>query len=108
SLKRGGQLRSCMGMQGQPIRLDEALQRAAHNAAREDPRFPPISPNELDQLDMEVWLLHGPSEVTEQGEARIQRVTIGRHGLQVIRGENRGLLLPGVATDQNWDAETFL
>jgi len=108
SLKRNGQLRSCMGMQGQPIRLDEALKRAARNAAREDPRFPPISPNELDQLDMEVWLLHGPSEVTERGEARIQRVTIGRHGLQVIRGENRGLLLPGVATDQNWDAETFL
>ncbi len=58
-----------MGMQGQPIRLAEALRRAAHNAAREDPRFPPISPNELDQLDMEVWLLFGPREVTERGEA---------------------------------------
>ena len=108
SLKRSGQLRSCMGMQGQPIRLDEALQRAARNAAREDPRFPPISPNELDQLDMEVWLLHSPEEVTERGEDRIARVTIGRHGLQVIRGENRGLLLPGVATDHDWNAETFL
>ena len=108
SLKRAGQLRSCMGMQGQPIRLDEALKRAAHNAAREDPRFPPISPNELDQLQMDVWLLYGPREVVERGEARIERVTIGRHGLQVIAGEKRGLLLPGVATDHDWDAETFL
>ena len=108
SLKRSGQLRSCMGMQGQPIRLDEALKRAAHNAAREDPRFPPISSSELDQLDMDVWLLHGPREVDERGEARIERVTIGRHGLQVIAGAKRGLLLPGVATDHDWDAETFL
>ena len=108
SLKRSGQLRSCMGLQGQSIRLDEALQRAARNAACQDPRFPPISPSELDQLDMEVWLLHDPEEVTERGEDRIARVTIGRHGLQVFQGINRGLLLPGVATDNNWDAETFL
>ncbi len=108
SLKRSGQLRSCMGMQGQSIRLDEAIKRAAHNAARKDPRFPPISPNELDQLDLEVWLLHGPQEVAETGETRIEQVTIGRHGLQVIAGEKRGLLLPGVATDHGWDAETFL
>mgnify|MGYP003306692348 FL=1 len=83
------------------MRRDEALQRAARNAAREDPRFPPISPSELDQLDMEVWLLHDPEEVTERGEDRIARVTIGRHGLQVFQGINRGLLLPGVATDNN-------
>ena len=108
SLKRSGHLRSCCGMQGQPVRLDEALQHAAVRTASADPRFPPISPSELDQLDMQVWLLHRPQEVTQQGEDRIEAVTIGLHGLQVIRDDKRGLLLPGVATDHDWDSETFL
>jgi len=108
SLKRGGQLRSCCGFLGPSIPLSEAVDRAAERAAKDDPRFPPISPTELEHLDMEVWLLWGLQPVTARGEDRIQAVTIGKHGLQITRGTARGLLLPGVAVDHNLDAKGFL
>ena len=108
SLKRGGQLRSCCGFLGESVSLAQALDSAALRAAKEDPRFPPISPTELDDLDMEVWLLWNLQPVTARGEDRIRAVTIGKHGLQIIRGPARGLLLPGVATDHGLDAEGFL
>ncbi len=57
SLKRAGQLRSCCGFLGQAVPLHQALDNAAVRAAKEDPRFPPISPSELENLDLEVWLL---------------------------------------------------
>ncbi len=108
SLKRGGQLRSCCGFMGQSIPLAEALDRAAVRAAKDDPRFPPISPTELQHLGMEVWLLWGLQPVTARGEDRVEAVTVGTHGLQIARGPARGLLLPGVAVDHNLDARGFL
>ncbi len=108
SLKSGGQLRSCCGFLGQSLPLSQALDRAAERAAKEDPRFPPISTTELGHLDMEVWLLWGPQPMTARGKDRIKAVTIGKHGLQIARGSARGLLLPGVATDHNLDALGFL
>jgi AmmeMemoRadiSam system radical SAM enzyme/AmmeMemoRadiSam system protein A len=108
SLKRGKQLRSCCGFLGQSIPLWEALDHAAERAAKDDPRFPPISPTELEHLDMEVWLLWGLQPVAQRGEDRVEAVTIGKHGLQIARGMARGLLLPGVAVEHNLDAKGFL
>jgi len=108
SLKRGGQLRSCCGFLGQSIPLHSALDHAAVRAAREDPRFPPISPTELEHLDMEVWLLWGLEKMSARGEDRVNAVKIGQQGLQIMRGQARGLLLPGVAVEHNLDAEGFL
>jgi AmmeMemoRadiSam system protein B/AmmeMemoRadiSam system protein A len=108
SLKRGGQLRSCCGFLGQSVPLREALEHAAVRAAKDDPRFPPISPTELDYLDIEVWLLWGMEPVAAKGADRANAITIGKHGLQIARGANRGLLLPGVATEHKMNAEEFL
>jgi AmmeMemoRadiSam system protein B/AmmeMemoRadiSam system protein A len=108
SLKREGQLRSCCGYLNPGSTLAEAVSHAADRAAKDDPRFPPICREELDFLDMEVWLLWGPEEVAAKGEDRVQEVTIGLHGLQIARGGNRGLLLPGVAVEHRFDARTFL
>lgn len=108
SLKRAGQLRSCCGYLGQSVALHEALDHAAVRSAKEDPRFPPISPAELAHLDIEVWILWGPEPMTAKGEDRIGAITIGKHGLQIMRGHNRGLLLPGVAVEHHLDAEGFL
>jgi len=108
SLKRGGQLRSCCGFLGQSMPLYSALDHAAVRAAKDDPRFPPISPTELEHLDMEVWLLWGLKRVPARGRDRVEAVTIGKHGLQIIRGQARGLLLPGVAVEHKLDAEGFL
>jgi len=108
SLKREGQLRSCCGVLGPTIPLYEAVDRAAERAAKDDPRFPPISADELDRLNMEVWLLWGVAPIEEKGEGRVDAVLVGKHGLIISQGHNRGLLLPSVAIEHNWDARQFL
>ncbi|MCH7987734.1 MAG: AmmeMemoRadiSam system radical SAM enzyme [Planctomycetes bacterium] len=108
SLKRKGRLRSCCGMFGEPVPLSQALQKAAVRAAQDDPRFPPISPSEIPHLDLEVWLLHDLERVTERGEKRIEAVQVGTHGLQIINGNQAGLLLPGVPVERQWNSEEFL
>jgi len=108
SLKRNGQLRSCCGYLGDGIRLSEAVGQAARRAALDDPRFPPITAEELPELRIEVWLLFMPRRVAARGEQRVAAVEIGRHGLQIARGSARGLLLPGVAVEHGLDARQFL
>ncbi len=108
SLKRGKHLRSCCGMMGQPIPLLTALQEAAMRTVWDDVRFPPVSPSEIDRLTMEIWLLHSPEPVRAQGAQRADAVTVGRHGIQVVRGQQHGLFLPGVALENDWDKVRFL
>jgi len=108
SLKRAKQLRACCGYLGGEILLGEAVQQAAIRAAKDDPRFPPIKPEELDRLQMDVWLLWNMEPVPGRGEERRNGFQIGRHGLQIVRGDARGLLLPGVAVEHHLDAEGFL
>ncbi len=108
TLKREGRLRSCCGHLGPAVSLGDALDHAADRAATDDPRFPPIARSELAHLDVDVWILWGPEPVTARGEDRVGAVVIGKHGLLIERGYNRGLLLPGVAVDHGFDAKTFL
>jgi AmmeMemoRadiSam system protein B/AmmeMemoRadiSam system protein A len=110
TLKRGKHLRSCTGgLHDRPIALGQALQDAAVRTALEDMRFPPVSPIELEHLDLEVWLLYNPQPVQVRGEERVNAVvTGGKHGLVIARGQNRGLLLPGVAVEHQWDSRRFL
>jgi AmmeMemoRadiSam system radical SAM enzyme/AmmeMemoRadiSam system protein B/AmmeMemoRadiSam system protein A len=108
SLKRNGKLRACCGSFGRTAPLRAALQEAAVRSATSDHRFPPVSPGELPFLDLEVWLLYAPEQVQERGADRVDAVTVGRHGLQIVHGEARGLLLPGVPVDNEWTAEEFL
>ena len=108
SLKRFGQLRSCMGCMSDQMPLGEAVESATLRAAKDDPRFPPIEAAELPDLDMEVWLLWGMKRVAARGRDRINAVEIGRHGVQISMGGNRGLLLPGVAIEHEMDALAFL
>ncbi|MEN6459522.1 MAG: AmmeMemoRadiSam system protein B [Thermoguttaceae bacterium] len=108
TLRRNGRLRSCCGHIESSVSLYHALDVAAERTATSDPRFAPISPAELDQLDMDVWILWGPRPVIARGEERVAAVVIGKHGLQIARGNNRGLLLPGVAVEYGFDARTFL
>jgi AmmeMemoRadiSam system radical SAM enzyme/AmmeMemoRadiSam system protein B/AmmeMemoRadiSam system protein A len=108
SLKRRKHLRSCCGMLGQPIPLRTAITEAATRTVWEDVRFPPVSPTEVDHLDMEVWILHSPEPVAAMGEERLAAITIGKHGVQVARGAQHGLFLPSVAIDNDWDSRKFL
>ncbi len=108
SLKRGGHLRSCCGLLGQPVPLHQAISHAAARTAWDDVRFPPISASEVGHLDMEVWLLGNPQPVEARGEDRVGAVVVGKHGVQVVRGQASGLFLPSVAVESKWDARRFL
>ncbi len=110
TLKNDGQLRSCIGYwNGQATGpLGPALAHAADGAATDDPRFPAILPDEVPDLTVEVSLLTNPHTVEAAGKDRISEVVPGRHGLILENARHRGLLLPQVATEQGWDARTFL
>ena len=108
SAKRSGNLRGCCGSLGQLVPLQQSLAHSAQRTASDDPRFPPISPSELPFLDLEVWVLSNMQPVAAQGAEREKIVVIGQHGLQIARGNSRGLLLPGVAVEQGFTAGEFL
>jgi len=103
SLHNRGDLRGCIGHIEANQLLGDVVARCAVAACSADPRFPPIAHVELAEIDIEISLL-GPLE-TIAGPAD---VAVGRHGLVVEDGWQRGLLLPQVATEFRWDAETFL
>jgi AmmeMemoRadiSam system protein A len=105
TITRGGQLRGCIGTLQCLRALPEEVRRVAVGAAREDPRFPPLTAAELDDLEIEVSIL-GPLESIDPIDPAA--FEIGRHGLVAEQGSRRGLLLPQVATEQRWDRETFL
>lgn len=108
SFKKQGELRSCMGCMAESMPLALAIEGSAVRAAKDDPRFAPISNRELMGLDMEVWVLWGMRPLTAKGKDRATEIEIGRHGLQISGLGRRGLLLPGVAIDHNMDVHTFL
>jgi AmmeMemoRadiSam system protein A len=79
------------------------VQHCAVSAASEDYRFERVSPEEVPGITLEISVLSPLERTTDASE-----VEVGRHGLYVVRGQRRGLLLPQVATDWGWDRETFL
>lgn len=103
TLRRGGELRACMGRLDPDVPLWMNLLGAADSAASSDPRFSPILLSELPRLDLEVSLL-GPMVPLDDAAA----FRPGVHGILVERGWQRGLLLPQVATERGWSAEETL
>lgn len=80
----------------------ETVARAAISAALQDSRFPRVEPGELDRLDIEISVLSVPEPILPED------IVIGLHGLLVVKGQKRGLLLPQVASERNWSAQIFL
>jgi len=105
TLKKRGALRGCIGTLECRRPLAEEIARVAVSAARHDPRFDPVSPSELAELDVEVSVL-GPLEEIDPRDAAA--IVIGTHGLVIEQGRRRGLLLPQVATEWGWSREEFL
>jgi hypothetical protein len=103
TLKEDGQLRGCIGhiLGDKPVW--QTVREMAQQAAFHDPRFPPVSSEELDRIEVEISILSPLAECPD-----VNAVDPGRHGLFVQRGFHSGLLLPQVATEHGWDRETFL
>ena len=103
TIHMNGSLRGCIGNLGTGLPLASVVRECAVAACSADPRFEPVAPAELPGLEIEISLL-GPLEPVASPE----EIEVGRHGLVVEQGWQRGLLLPQVATEWGWDRETFL
>lgn len=102
TLHKAGRLRGCIGYVEGLKPLYQTVRECAQAAALRDPRFDPVTPEELPALRVEISVLSPLVVVTPD------RIEVGRHGLLVSRGAQRGLLLPQVAVEWKWDRERFL
>ena len=112
TLRANGELRECIGYTKSIEPLCEAVRDNAINAAARDPRFSPVTAQELDTLHVEISALC-PGETTDSPFIlldNVSNVVIGRDGLYLDHAGTRGggLLLPQVAVDQQWDVPQFL
>ena len=98
-----GDLRGCLGTLEADESLGLGLVRLAAEVACQDPRFRPLTVDELADITIDLSLLTLPELVSDPNT-----ILVGRDGLIVERGRRRGLLLPQVATEHQWDAQTFL
>ena len=103
TLKVDGQLRGCIGYPIPHKPLIETIIDCAIAASSQDHRFLSIQPDELDRLTVEISVLTLPRAIEEVSEIRV-----GEHGIIISKGIGKGLLLPQVPLEWDWDLETFL
>jgi AmmeMemoRadiSam system protein A len=95
-------LQGCIGVIEAKEPLGEAIARCATSAALEDPRFAPMTMEQLGELSIEISLLSAMEPIAPES------IEIGRHGLFVCLRVHRGLLLPQVAIEYRLTREQFL
>jgi hypothetical protein len=103
TINKEGHLRGCIGYIYAMKPLYITIQEMAEAAALNDPRFPPVTEDELDKLEIEISVLTPLKKIKD-----INQIQIGKDGLYMKRGYYSGLLLPQVATEYKWDVNTFL
>ncbi|MBN1231461.1 MAG: TIGR00296 family protein [Anaerolineales bacterium] len=105
----GASLRGCIGYPLPDFPLFQAIVNAARSTATNDPRFRPVSSQEMEKITIEINILTVPvkAEVKDYREY-LEIIKIGRDGLWLKNGYQSGLLLPHVASERNWDVLTFL
>jgi AmmeMemoRadiSam system protein A len=103
SLHRGDELRGCIGQLLPDRELYKIVQHCVVSAATEDSRFLPVMRDELKDLEIEISVLSPFQRIQN-----VKDIEVGRHGLYIVRGRSRGLLLPQVATQYHWDRTRFL
>jgi MEMO1 family protein len=102
-LHKGGELRGCIGMIEAFGPLSQTVKEMAVQAAFADPRFCPLDPHELEELDLEISVLTPLERIKDPSQ-----IEIGKHGLLIRKHSYSGLLLPQVATEHGWDRHQFL
>ena len=103
SLHKHGRLRGCIGHFGEDYPLHEIVARMARAAAFEDPRFMPVTSDELADVDIEISVLTPMRRIQSIDEFQLHR-----HGIYIRKGYHSGTFLPQVADEVNWTKEEFL
>ena len=103
SLHKHGRLRGCIGHFGEEYSLHEIVSEMARAAAFEDPRFMPVTRDELDDIDIEISVLTPMRHIQSLDEFELHR-----HGIYIRKGRRSGTFLPQVADEVNWTKEEFV
>jgi len=102
-------LRGCIGFPMPEKKLSHAIVEGAIAAATEDPRFPSVKTNELDDIMFEVTVLTPPVEIDVSDPMEyLEKIKVGRDGLIIRHSFSSGLLLPQVPIEYGWNVEEFL
>ncbi|UCB60470.1 MAG: TIGR00296 family protein [Candidatus Bathyarchaeota archaeon] len=103
------ELRGCIGYPYPTTMLAQAVIECAWTAATRDPRFLPVSAEELDQIIFEVSVLTPPEKIeVDTPKLLPSEIKVGEDGLIIERGSSKGLLLPQVPVEWGWSGEEFL
>ncbi len=109
TLNKPDGLRGCIGFPMPEKKLSHAIIEGAIAAATEDPRFPPVTTKELDDITFEVTVLTPPMEIDVSDPMEyLTKIKVGRDGLIVRHSFYSGLLLPQVPGEYGWSVEEFL
>ena len=103
SLHKQGRLRGCIGHFGEDVPLHEIVAKMARAAAFEDPRFMPVTKDELDDIDIEISVLTPMRRIESLDEFQLHK-----HGIYIKKGYRSGTFLPQVADEVNWTKEEFV
>jgi len=103
SLHKQGRLRGCIGHFGEDVPLHEIVAEMARAAALEDPRFMPVTKDELDDIDVEISVLTPMRRIKSLDEFQLHK-----HGIYIKKGYRSGTFLPQVADEVNWTKEEFV
>lgn len=103
TLKIEGKLRGCIGRFVSSDPLFEVVLESSQSSAFEDPRFTPITKEELSKTDIEITVLGPMKKISD-----IREIILGRHGIYIKKDFRSGTMLPQVATENNWNVEEFL
>ncbi len=103
TVKQKGELRGCIGnfVSDQP--LYQLVQEMSVSAATRDPRFYPMKVDDLADFALDISVL-SPLEKAET----VEEIRVGTHGIYIVKGSYRGVLLPQVATEYGWNRDQFL
>ena len=103
SLHKQGRLRGCIGHFGEDVPLHEIVAEMARAAAFEDPRFMPVTRDELEDIDIEISVLTPMRRIQSLDEFQLHK-----HGIYIKKGYRSGTFLPQVADEVNWTKEEFV
>ncbi len=103
TIKQDGELRGCIGNFQSELPLFKEVAEMAAASATKDPRFYPLQETDTDSISLEISVLSPLHKI-----GTVDEIDIGKHGIYLEKGYYRGVLLPQVATEHEWDRETFL
>lgn len=103
TLHKEGELRGCIGRFVADDPLYQIVQKMAVAAATQDHRFPMVTEDEMNNIDIEISVLTPLKRIES-----IDEIVLGKHGIYIKKGFTSGTFLPQVAVETGWTKEEFL